>query len=318
MLYLNGFPVNVKQFPNGESFADVASSIVKSNKNVIKMHFQNDEDILFLQFLKDFVDELAPKSEVILNMPYIPYSRMDRKEESRLFTLKSFVKMINRMNFSCVHVMEPHSEVSVALLDRVKVENKSIAITKNVLMNILGLKGSDWLKPNYVYSKNPEDFTLEGLYDRAKEKNIYLVYPDAGASKRYSKQIDYPNYITCSKKRDFNSGNINYLHINEEDYKDVVCDIAIIVDDLCSKGGTFVGAADELRRVFPNIKEIYLVVTHCENNILNGVIPKGEDITKVYTTNSIFTDYGDSVRQTDPFSYVDYIVRDNIVVEILK
>ena len=316
MLYLNGYPVNVKRFPNGESFADVSTAYVKEDKNVIRMHFENDVDILFLQFLKDFVDNTAPNSKVILNMPYIPYSRMDRKEQDRLFTLKSFANMVNRMNFHCVNVMEPHSEVSVALLDRVFVENKSAALAHTVIMDILGLTGSAWLKPNYISSDKVEDFTLEGLYKRAMEKNICLVYPDAGASKRYSKQITYSNFITCNKSRDFNSGNINYTHI--DDTKGLVCDYAIIVDDLCSKGGTFVMAAKELKRVFPDIKEIYLVVTHCENNILNGSIPGGDEIKKVYTTNSIFTEFGNNVMTRHPISQIDYIVRDNLVIECLK
>jgi phosphoribosylpyrophosphate synthetase len=67
----------------------------------------------------------------------------------------------------------------------------------------------------------------------------------------------------------------------------VDCNIAIIVDDLSSRGGTFIGSAQALRKAFPNIEEIVLCVTHCENTIYDGEVLTGTDITKVFTTNSI-------------------------------
>lgn len=288
MLNLNGVTVNVKSFPNGESFADVPKSLVKEDTNKITLKFENEVELLFLQFLKDFVDTHAPKSVVTLELPYIPYSRMDRQEEDRLFTLKSFAKFLNNMNFQGVIVMEPHSEVSVALIDRVKVLNTSALLTVTTLMNILGVEGTAWLEKK-VYDDTPEDYTLDGLFDKAQKAGIYFVYPDAGAEKRYRKQIKYPNVITCSKVRDFNTGNIKSIAINDaSSIKD--CKIAIIVDDLCSKGGTFIGAAKALKEAIPTLEKVFLVVTHCENNILNGSILRSDDIAGVFTTDSIFTE----------------------------
>lgn len=289
MLSLNGTTVNVNQFPNGESFADVDKELVKKDYNRITLRYESDVDILFLQFLKDFVDDHAPNSFVSLNLPYIPYSRMDRQEESRLFTLKSFAKMLNRMNFQEVNVMEPHSEVSVALIDRVNVLNTSAFLAVTTLFDILDVSGTAWFHSNPIdFDGTPQDYTLAGLFDRAQKAGVYFVYPDAGAEKRYRKQIKYPNIITCSKVRDFNTGNIKSIKINEvSSIKD--CKVAVIVDDLSSKGGTFIGSAKALREAIPTLEKVILVVTHCENTILEGDVLTGSDIDAVYTTNSIFT-----------------------------
>ena len=45
-------------------------------------------------------------------------------------------------------------------------------------------------------------------------------------------------------------------------------------------------AAQELKRL--GVRNIYLYITHCENNIFNGEILNSDLIKYVYTTNSIY------------------------------
>ena len=45
------------------------------------------------------------------------------------------------------------------------------------------------------------------------EEDLYIVYPDAGAAKRYGKQIEYEKILTASKERDFKTGYIKKLDI---------------------------------------------------------------------------------------------------------
>lgn len=287
MIKLNGREVVFGKFPNGETYADVEVSRVKKNEsNSIYLRFEDDTDIFHLMCVKDFVDDNAYDVPCHLIMPYVPYSRMDRQEEKRLFTLKTFAKFINSMNFSSVVVLEPHSEVTPALINRVKVVNKSANLALIAMRDVLGLSGSAWL--NEAWSN--EDFTLRGLFRKAREAGVYLVYPDAGAEKRYSKQIAYDKVLTCSKHRDFNTGNIDSLVVNgSENAQD--CKIAIIVDDLSSKAGTFIWSASELRKSLPNLKTVILCVTHCEYTIFKGAAFTGEELDKVYTTDSILDIY---------------------------
>lgn len=294
MIYLNGYPVYFNSFPNKEMYADmdVLRYAPKSKSNTIIFNFKDDKDIFHLMLVKDFVDETYPNMPTDLIMGYIPYSRMDRKENSRLFTLKSFAKIINNMNFSHVIVNEPHSEVSVALIDRVQVNNISSKLAIQAMCDLFGLSGCCWFSNDYkrMDASGKSDFCIDALFERAKESGVYLVFPDSGAEKRYSKQIDYSNILTCKKKRDFDTGKINKTIVEGvEDVKD--CRVAIIVDDLSSRGGTFMGVANELRKNIPTLEKVILCVTHCENTIYMGhVFRENSPIDVVYTTRSIVID----------------------------
>lgn len=254
MIYFNNERVEIKKFPNGESLIHSENLKLRSDDNEIKVYFDNDEDITHLIFLKSHLDELKVKCNLII--PYMPYSRMDRTEGIAVFTLKYLCKLINSLQFESVTIYEPHSDVCTALLDRVKVVNMSKMLVEKLLKELID-----------------------------EEKDIYLVYPDAGAAKRYGKQIDYEKILTANKERDFKTGFIKKLEINgnieSKSFK------AIIVDDLCSKGGTFMLTASKLKEM--GAAEIYLVVTHCENTVFQGELLAGDLITKIYTTNSILS-----------------------------
>jgi ribose-phosphate pyrophosphokinase len=261
----------------------------RKNSNTILFEFENDKDIFHLMCIKDFVDENWPAVPCHLIMPYIPYSRMDRAEEQRLFTLKSFTKIINSLNFATVTVWEPHSDVSPALINRVRIINKSSYLATLVLRK--EIEGITFPNRCSVLSSlsnvlSTSLYISESEKEKGKEKGIYFVFPDAGAEKRYSKQIKYPNVLTCSKTRDFETGEIKKLEVNGyERAQD--CRVAIIVDDLASKGGTFVFTASQLREYLPHLEKIILCVTHCENTIYEGSVLSGNEIDEVYTTDSI-------------------------------
>ena len=251
MIFLNNKQVIVKKFPNGESLIETSSFELR-DENIITLKFQDDSDIASLLFLKGYIDDNNKKAS--LTIPYMPYSRMDRTEGMTVFTLRYMCKLINNMNFQSVTIYEPHSDVSVALLDRVKVVNMSSIIAKDVIENL-------------------------------RQDNLYIVYPDAGAEKRYTKQIEYNKILTCSKERDFKTGRIKRLDVNgivsEEEFD------AVIVDDLCSRGGTFKLTAEKLKKM--GARNIYLVVTHCEDAVFEGDILNSDLINKIYTTNSIIS-----------------------------
>lgn len=264
MIYINGEEVKINKFPNNETYFDIKDINVQKCDDVeIKLKYRSDEDLVHLMMIKDYFDEINKRCNLF--MPYIPYSRMDRTEGKRVFTLKTICRMINSMNFERVIVHEPHSDVSIALLDRVEVIDITLILAKAVL---------DEVKANYSDS-------------------IYLVFPDAGAEKRYSKDLKWKNKLTAVKERDFETGRIENLKlIGAED----ICKgfTAIIVDDLCSKGGTFMLTAKELKEAGAN--EIYLVVTHCEDNIFNGEILATDLIKKVYTTDSILSKEHEKIK----------------------
>lgn len=261
MIFLNNVRIEVKKFPNGESLIHSENLKFKRDENEIKVHFENDEDITHLIFLKGHLDELKIKCSLII--PYMPYSRMDRTEGMTVFTLKHLCRLINNLNFESVSIYEPHSDVSTALLDRVKVVDMSKTLAEEILKEV-----------------------------NTSKDEVYLVYPDAGAAKRYNKQIGYDKVLTASKDRDFKTGFIKNLQINgnieSKEFK------AVIVDDLCSRGGTFMLTASKLKEM--GATQIYLVVTHCENTIFEGDLLESDLITKIYTTNSIISKNHEKIK----------------------
>lgn len=261
MLVLNGQELKLVIFPNGETKLDGHQiKEIAKEENVITMRFESDADFLHLLFLKNHLDDILRVTSTKLILPYIPYSRMDRTEGTGVFTLKSVAKLINNMNFDSVEVFEAHSEVSLALIDRVQAH----------MMTSIGMI---------------DDVKKEIGFDETKD---FIFYPDAGAEKRYQSSIK-GKHLFGIKHRDFETGRIKSLEIAGKVTDTDVFDKVLIVDDLSSYGGTFHSGAMALKEKF-GFKEIYLVVGHAENNIVKGKIPTEGLIQKVFTTDSIYTE----------------------------
>jgi ribose-phosphate pyrophosphokinase len=117
-----------------------------------------------------------------------------------------------------------------------------------------------------------------------KNNNFYLISPDAGSNKKIydlAKSIGYTNeIIRCDKLRDIPTGQIieTIVYKDDLDGKD-----AIIVDDICDGGKTFIELAKVLKQ--KNVGKIYLVITH-------GIFSQGFEglasyVSGIYTTNSV-------------------------------
>ena len=124
------------------------------------------------------------------------------------------------------------------------------------------------------------------------EKTI-LVFPDAGARKRFENKVDLSkvkNIITCDKSRDFQSGQIKEIIANFEKRENELDDFEniFVIDDLCSYGGTFVGVKEAINKIIKDNKAKYnLIITHCEDVILKGQVLN--EYEKVFTTDSLLT-----------------------------
>lgn len=267
MLVLNHKKLNLVTFPNGETKLDGHQiQELAKDQNTISMRFDSDADLVHLIFLKHHLDEMEHVEKTKLILPYFPYSRMDRTEGTGVFTLKSVAKVINSLNFSTIEVLEAHSDVTLALLDRV------------VATTMVSIKLVDKVKNKIGF-------------DESKD---FVFYPDAGAQKRYQGDIK-GKALFGIKHRDFESGQIESLEIAGKVKQGDVFEKVLIVDDLSSYGGTFHFSAKALKEQY-GFKEIYLLVGHAENNILKGKIPSEGLIQKVFTTDSIYTGEHDIVH----------------------
>ena len=119
-----------------------------------------------------------------------------------------------------------------------------------------------------------------------------MFYPDEGAMKRYSDGVGLP-YAFGIKKRNWETGKIEGLDVAGAVDQIAGKDI-LIVDDICSRGGTFYHSAKKLKELGAN--DIYLYVSHCENTVLEGDLLKEDLVKKIYTTDSIFTKYHEKIE----------------------
>ena len=255
MIKVNNVIVEPEHFPDGTMKLDVAvfpfDEFIK-----IEWYYDSENELLQLVYIVNHIYDIYPASTVTLIMPYIPNARFDRTVEiNEVFTLKYFADIINSLNFDSVEVLDPHSHVSEALFDRLSVQTPNIYI-KTVL------------------NKLPND--------------TMLFFPDEGSVKRY---YDLPKccgaYAFGIKRRNWLTGAIEGLDITGDIGKIKGRNI-LIVDDICSKGGTFYHSALKLKEL--GAANIYLYVTHCENSIYDGELLKNNGlIEKVYTTDSILT-----------------------------
>lgn len=249
----NGKQVNLGHFPDGTLL--VKELAPEMEKVVLTWLYENNEEMVALYFLTKHLQSKGVK-DIELQMPYIPNARQDRvKTAEDVFTLKYFAQMINSLGFSKVRVLDPHSYVSEALLDNICIQTPKENVEK--VLDTIAESGED----------------------------ILLFYPDEGAMKRYSAMCDKP-YVFGMKKRDWATGQIQGLEVQGQTEL-IKGSTVLIVDDICSRGGTFYHSAKVLKAL--GAGKIYLYISHCENSILEGELLTSGLIEKVFTTNSIFT-----------------------------
>lgn len=272
MIYVNGEKINFTKFPDGTaSFRfdpNMSASFEANQDNSVEFEitwkYESDEECILLWYLVKHIRSIRGEgTQIYLNMPYIPNAKMDRvKNSDEVFTLKWFTEFINSLKFDRVLVFDPHSNVSAALIDRVYVQNPG----------------------DYIQSYVIPDLKQMGY------TNILFCYPDEGAMGRYS-SIVKGEYVYGVKRRDWRTGKIERLEL--ADKEKVAGRNVLIIDDICSKGGTFVRTANALREA--GAENIFLYVSHCENTIFKGSVLNASPIKHVFTTDSVFHDNSDKI-----------------------
>ena len=253
MIYVNGEWINFTSFPDGTSSLRYSVLNLAHCENIsVEWYYSGEEECIQLWYLTKHLKEMDPKKEFLLYVPYFPNARMDRvKNSDEVFTLKWFAEFINALGFDEVCVLDPHSDVCTALIDHV-----------------------------VVVSAMPY---IANAMSQLSDKNVLLCYPDEGSAKRYASMLKH-EYVFCIKHRDWRTGNIEGLALTAPEK--VSGRNILIIDDICSKGGTFTYTAKALKAA--GAKEIYLYVTHCEPTIYKGSVLEDGLIEKVFTTQSIY------------------------------
>ena len=274
----NDYQLNPKHFPdNSEMLLDFDIKKAQiSDKNIITWVYESDEECMTLYYIVNHIRDIKSNAEIELILSYIPNARMDRvKKDSEVFTLKWFAKFINSLNFRTVTVLDPHSTVSEALFDRIRIYDIKPIITE-VIKRV-------W---KYTYPN------FSGL--------IYY-FPDEGAMKRYKDILPTSSKIIYGKKiRDWETGKIQRLEIVNDNGYEIKGSIVIMIDDIISYGGTLAYSANKLNEL--GASNIFAYASHTENSIDDeekGTLLKmlkGCTVSRIYTTDSLYQGKNDKIE----------------------
>lgn len=253
MIFVNGKLYNPGQFPDGTPALRFAPYSIEYT---ITWKYDSEAECMILWHLVHHLKAAHNMPSLTLRLPYIPNARMDRvKQADEVFTLKWFAEFLNTLGFDTVVVEDPHSSVATALIDHVVVHS---------------------IKP-YV------DKVFSTITPSGQEPAL-LCYPDEGAAKKYSDLFQGREYIFGIKHRDWRTGKIQGLSLNNAEA--ARGRTVLIVDDICARGGTAYYTAKELKA--NGAEKVYFYVTHCENSIFEGELLKTDFVDKIFTTDSIY------------------------------
>ena len=265
-------PINFLQFSGGERHVQIAESVMATLTGTLNVQarMQSSDDIIDYLLLESVLFDRG--LSVNLEIPYFPYARQDRAcAVGQAFSLEMMTRLLN-VNTSIktnhlrgtITVWDCHSPVTTALL--------TANTHFNPVINI---------SPVEIIQQCPALVSLLMSHDSV------LICPDHGAKNRTASIADYFNQhrssplsiVYCDKKRDPTTGKILNAQVNADDLSGKT---AIITDDICDGGATFIGIAQALRRL--NCDNIILYVTH-------GIFSRGLEvftglIDHIFTSNS--------------------------------
>ncbi|WP_459212291.1 ribose-phosphate diphosphokinase [Aquimarina rhabdastrellae] len=245
-------------FNGGEPHIKILEEVL-SDHICITHRIQSFNDVGLILIATDALQRMGVK-KIELFIPYFPAARQDRiMTKGEALSVKVYADIINAQGYDCVTIFDPHSEVTPALLNNVKVIDN-------------------------------HEFVKQAI--KQLDGNRVLISPDGGALKKIYKvaqSIGEIEVIECSKQRDVKTGELSGFKVYEDSLEGKHC---VIVDDICDGGGTFLGLAKELKK--KGAKEISLIVSH--GIFSRGYEALSEHFGHIITTNS-FRDIEDQKIQ---------------------
>jgi len=258
------------------SFEDIKNSEVE-----IVSRFNNFIDLEFILAATQSLRELGCE-DISLRIPSLFSARCDRKfvEGGNSYLKDITAPILNLQNYSSVTVVDVHNfKQAKRRIHNLVNESKLEYLVKEALAELKGDVGD---RSNFV------------------DKKCYIISPDKGAKPRtevvQSTLIGWKTEVVqCDKVRDMATSKIIGLDVPKQDFEGLDC---VIVDDICSRGGTFVEITKILKQ--KNCGKVYLIVAHYEGTADINLLKKS-GIEKIFTTNSMLDINNDFIKQINVF-----------------
>lgn len=246
-----GVDVEFMKFSAGEPHVKVTNI---GERVQIHWNFEGFEELMYVAMI---CDVLASKGKYCtLVMPYIPFGRQDRATTpEQPFSLEIFRNFLKTIPIGELEVCDPHSDVFEELFN--------------------DLPFDVWVSSQVS--------CLDELLDDGGLKYDCVIAPDKGAMKKarqIARGLLTVPLICATKVRDPLTGQLSSPTI---DFGDLKPKRALIPDDICDGGYTFIQLADVIKQQFPDIV-LDLYVTH-------GIFSRGkEELNKRFNKIYVYND----------------------------
>lgn len=297
MITIDGLEPTYSLFPNNEYNMTLSDSLVDKingmqqllNQVMIDWKFESTDDVFKLGMLLSAMEQ-TKADNVVIELGYLPYSRMDRHDENVVnpFSLEILINMLPVFN---------RTEYSRTTYIFNSIHNEEVV--KTLMNKKIDKVGHELL--SYFISV-PYEIELAKSYLQESDKTI-VVFPDSGSIKRYKKYVDFTDdgffkfknskekipYVFGKKERDFETHKINGYNLYRENGSQFshtnIYTNAIVIDDISSYGGTFIKIIDLLEKA--KITDVNFAFGNVEDSIFKGDLLSKESLTSVYTTNGL-------------------------------
>ena len=228
--------VNSQKFSDGELCVDFCNSI-RGKRVYLLTSPNNSDEIMKLNLAIDAAKRAAAK-EIITILPYFPYARQDKKDQSRgPIGAKVMVEMIENRGATGVITFDLHADQ---------------------------IQGFFNIPVTHLEGKNVFDNYIASIYN----ENTILCGPDAGSGKRVKRMKDQLakyhnisiNYVMLDKTRSQANVIDEMIIIGDVTGKDV-----IILDDMVDTAGTLCKAAEVIMEAGAN--SVRAIISH---GVLSG------------------------------------------------
>lgn len=253
MILLDGEIVNVTLFP------DKTSQVWKLNLPKTHFHdfkivwnFEHEGELFHLLQLVALIKSewQSSKRTITLHMNYLPYARQDKEiSNEKTFSLRVFAEVINELEFDKVTAVDPHSAVASELIENFEAIYPIHEICA-------------------AYFKTDSEI---------------MIFPDKGGREKYKEVLrgfHFPK-SSAEKTRDQATGLITDYKVDSLPGETKT---ALIVDDICDGGMTFILLAKTLKD--RGVQNVHLYVSH-------GIFSKGLDVLREAGISRIFTKEGE-------------------------
>lgn len=280
MITINNLEPTITRFPDGEMNVSFQPSLIASlDKQVtLDWRFRHNDEIVLLGLIMNLLDTFEQIDELTVNIPFMPYSRMDRHEAG----------YHNPMSLLVINNILASYKQSVSFKVQYTTEDlhnpKALTEITRLGATPMGLHNKQAMVDHL------DEFMAARQVDA---QNLLVVFPDKGAQARYGAVIEFlasktktPNIAVGQKTRDFESHKITGYEL-PGDVSDNIEEI-VIIDDVISYGGTFIKLIDAIRE--KTDLPVSIVTSHAEDALWRGdLLAKNVPIYTSHTLNDHYS-----------------------------